>query len=136
MPAIATLERLGSAMKKILIVIALLMLAGCGDSNYYTAQTTTPGETMITDPAPIVAGAAGYIPSNTYCTTDMNTVFAANGTPVSVHIAEDQSSFHITFDYSTGSETKRYYFDWVKYGYFPSIGPCVVSYIHYYTVTP
>lgn len=123
-------------MKKLIMLVALAMLAGCGDSNYYTTQPTTPGETMITTPAPIVAGAAGYIPSNTYCTTDMNTVFAANGTPVSVEIMEDQSSFRIIFDYSNTSEVKRYYFNWAKAGYFPSIGACVVSYMHYYTITP
>lgn len=81
-------------------------------TNTYTLNTT--GTTIFpptpVTPPPTVEGAALFIPSNTYCTTDMNTVYQSYGEPPSYYSTTSTGYGSLTMRYS--SLGKSYGFTW------------------------
>lgn len=107
-------------MKRAVLVIATVALCGCGDEihNYYTTTAPTDGgftnistvtpPTTPTPPStdtvtpPTIVGAASFIPSNTFCTANMNAAFAQYSTPESISISQQSSGLNsVSWSYST-----------------------------------
>jgi hypothetical protein len=87
-------------------------IGGYGDGLcHFSSRTYTPIPSMATPPPPeTLAGAAPFIPSDTYCTSQINAIYLANGEPpyysTSNSFSYNSLSMHY---YSIG---KTYYFNW------------------------
>jgi hypothetical protein len=130
-------------LKLAILAMALLICAGCGDTinnTTTTAATTTPAfvpyTTGMKTPPPTLAGAAAFVPSNTYCTQQMNTVFAAEGNPLNISVLDGPDSHHQEWLYETPALRQKYYFTWSDtHQQSPSIG-CTYDFYKSYIITP
>lgn len=121
-------------------IAALLMLAvltGCGDSNYYTADTgTVITEPPPADPPPTIAADAAFIPANTYCTAKMNFVLSVEGVPTSIGITDGPNSHNHYWIYETTEYRAGYYFRFADTGYYSYMETCDFDFYKTYTIIP
>lgn len=129
-------------MKTIILGIVMLFVVGCGDTvNNTTAAVPATGSTPalpfvnFTGHPPILAGAAPFIPSNTFCTSKMNEVFITDGAPLSIYVSDGPGTSRREWSYETPPLTSKYYFTWSDTQL--SFGErCYFDFYHNYIIIP
>jgi hypothetical protein len=91
---------------------AIYGIGGYGDGLcHFSSRTYTPIPSLATPPPPeTLAGAAPFIPSDTYCTRQINSIYLANGEPPYYYTSNSTGYNSLSMRYN--SLGKNYTFTW------------------------